>query len=88
MFLASWRFLSIVFRVRIFALVWAALSAWFSAVPAIGAVMVAEYTLRLCGAGPASRAIIVEPVPAIKPSRRQLGMTNAAPADEGELDGL
>jgi len=88
MFRVSWRFLSIVFRVRIFALVWAALSAWFSAVPAIGAVMVAEYALRLWRAGAASRAIVMKPLHLVPPSRRQLGMTNAAPACKRELDGL
>lgn len=79
---------SIVFRVRVFTLIRAALSAWFSAVPAIGAVMVAEYALRLCGAGPANRAIVMEPVNLVPPGCRQLGMTNATPAGKGELYGL
>ena len=73
---------------RVFTLVRAALSAWFSAVPAIGAVMVAEYALRFCRAGAAGRAIVVEPVHLIPPGRGQLGMTDAAPACERELDGL
>ena len=70
----------------IFTLAWAALAAWFSAVRAIGAVMVAEYALRFCRAGAAGRAIIVEPFLAIKPGRGQLGMADAAPANERELD--
>jgi hypothetical protein len=50
--------------------------------------MVAEYAVRLWRAGAASRAIVMQPFLAIKPGRCQLGMTNAAPANERELDGL
>jgi hypothetical protein len=67
-------------------LVWANLSAWFSAVRAIGAIMVAEYAVRLWRAGAASRAIIMEPFLAIVPGRRQLGMVDAATANKRELD--
>ena len=70
----------------IFTLAWAALAAWFSAVPARSAIMVPENAVRLWRAWSASRAIIVQPVFAIKPGRGQLGMADAAPANERELD--
>ena len=50
--------------------------------------MVAEYAVRLWRAWSASRAIIVEPFLAIKPGRCKLGMADAAPANERELDRL
>ena len=36
----------------------------------------------------AAGAIIVEPLHLVPPGRRKLGMTDAAPAVEGKLDGL
>jgi len=39
-------------------------------------------------AGTAAGAIVMKPVLAIKPGSCQLGMTNAAPANERELYGL
>jgi len=39
-------------------------------------------------AGTAAGAVVMKPVFAIKPGRGKLGMTNAAPANEREMDGL
>jgi hypothetical protein len=39
-------------------------------------------------AGPAAGAVVMKPVLAIKPGSCQLGMANAAPANERELNGL
>ena len=39
-------------------------------------------------AGTAAGAVVMKPVLAIKPGSCQLGMANAAPANERELDGL
>ena len=78
----------------IVAIMRAALLTWQPATVTPRTIVGLKYAFARCvrvagvGAWPTSRAIIVKPVPAIKPGRCQLGMTNAAPAGEGELDGL
>ena len=70
------------------------LFAWQPAIVAPNAIVRLEHAVasyvRVAGvrAGAAGRAIVVEPVHLIPPGRGQLGMTDAAPANERELDGL